>query len=48
MPDALFEQELRAMNSYWRAADYLSVGQFYLYDNPLRETAAVHYRSMFA
>ena len=28
-------EELRAMNAYWRAANYLSVGQIYLYDNPL-------------
>lgn len=27
--------ELRKINSYWRAANYLSVGQIYLYDNPL-------------
>jgi xylulose-5-phosphate/fructose-6-phosphate phosphoketolase len=27
--------ELRKMNAYWRAANYLSVGQIYLYDNPL-------------
>jgi xylulose-5-phosphate/fructose-6-phosphate phosphoketolase len=26
---------LRRMNAYWRAANYLSVGQLYLYDNPL-------------
>jgi xylulose-5-phosphate/fructose-6-phosphate phosphoketolase len=26
---------LRAMDAYWRAANYLSVGQLYLYDNPL-------------
>ena len=25
----------RRMNAYWRAANYLSVGQLYLYDNPL-------------
>jgi xylulose-5-phosphate/fructose-6-phosphate phosphoketolase len=31
--------ELRLMDAYWRAANYLSVGQIYLYDNPLlRET----------
>ncbi|MBI2358745.1 MAG: phosphoketolase family protein [Deltaproteobacteria bacterium] len=29
------EQELEAMDAYWRAANYLSVGQIYLYDNPL-------------
>ena len=27
--------ELRLMDAYWRAANYLSVGQIYLYDNPL-------------
>ena len=26
---------LQNMNAYWRAANYLSVGQIYLYDNPL-------------
>jgi len=26
---------LQKMNAYWRAANYLSVGQLYLYDNPL-------------
>ncbi|UCV02878.1 phosphoketolase [Dechloromonas denitrificans] len=26
---------LRKMNAWWRAANYLSVGQIYLYDNPL-------------
>ena len=39
-PDArkdrtLSADELRRMNAYWRAANYLSVGQIYLYDNPL-------------
>ncbi len=28
-------EEVRKMNAYWRAANYLSVGQIYLYDNPL-------------
>ena len=27
--------ELEKMNAYWRAANYLSVGQIYLHDNPL-------------
>jgi xylulose-5-phosphate/fructose-6-phosphate phosphoketolase len=32
-------EELRKLNAYWRAANYLSVGQIYLYANPLlRET----------
>ncbi len=26
---------LRRMDAWWRAANYLSVGQIYLYDNPL-------------
>ena len=26
---------LARMNAYWRAANYLSVGQIYLKDNPL-------------
>ncbi len=32
---ALSEEELRKMQAYWRAANYLSVGQIYLYANPL-------------
>src|SRR5471032_2803642 len=28
---------LETMNGYWRAANYLSVGQIYLKDNPLLE-----------
>jgi xylulose-5-phosphate/fructose-6-phosphate phosphoketolase len=31
----LSPDQLRKMNAYWRAANYLSVGQIYLYDNPL-------------
>ncbi len=31
----LSSEELRKMNAYWRAANYLSVGQIYLYANPL-------------
>jgi xylulose-5-phosphate/fructose-6-phosphate phosphoketolase len=29
------ESELRLIDAYWRAANYLSVGQIYLLDNPL-------------
>ncbi len=29
------EDLLRRMDAYWRAANYLSVGQIYLRDNPL-------------
>src|SRR5277367_4985632 len=32
---ALDPDELRQMDAYWRAANYLSVGQIYLCDNPL-------------
>src|SRR5258705_6525859 len=38
LPEAaspLSKEELRRINAYWRAANYLSVGQIYLYDNPL-------------
>ena len=31
----LSADELRKMDAYWRAANYLSVGQIYLLDNPL-------------
>jgi xylulose-5-phosphate/fructose-6-phosphate phosphoketolase len=31
----LSDSELSKMNAYWRAANYLSVGQIYLLDNPL-------------
>src|SRR5450432_2671714 len=34
-PDTLTPELLNAMDAYWRAANYLSVGQIYLYDNPL-------------
>src|SRR6185503_7729849 len=27
--------QLRRIDAYWRAANYLSVGQIYLWDNPL-------------
>ncbi|ADD42907.1 phosphoketolase family protein [Stackebrandtia nassauensis] len=32
---ALTDDELAAVDAYWRAANYLSVGQIYLLDNPL-------------
>ena len=35
LPQSLGDNELRQMNAYWRAANYLSVGQIYLLDNPL-------------
>jgi len=33
--EPLSQEELRKINAYWRAANYLSVGQIYLYANPL-------------
>ncbi len=33
--DTLSPDLLRKMDAYWRASNYLSVGQLYLYDNPL-------------
>src|SRR5215467_13727858 len=33
--DALSPQELSRLDAYWRAANYLSVGQIYLLDNAL-------------
>jgi xylulose-5-phosphate/fructose-6-phosphate phosphoketolase len=35
MPETLSKDELQLLDAYWRAANYLSVGQIYLYDNPL-------------
>src|SRR6266508_2354217 len=32
---ALSREELRLIDAYWRAANYLAVGQIYLMDNPL-------------
>ena len=31
--------EIKAIDAYWRASNYLSVGQIYLYDNPLLKKA---------
>jgi xylulose-5-phosphate/fructose-6-phosphate phosphoketolase len=35
MAGAISKEQLIAIDAYWRAANYLSVGQIYLYDNPL-------------
>jgi xylulose-5-phosphate/fructose-6-phosphate phosphoketolase len=34
-PGALSDERLQGIDAYWRAANYLSVGQIYLLDNPL-------------
>ena len=38
MADVLSPDLLQKMHAYWRAANYLSVGQIYLQDNPLLES----------
>ena len=38
MKGPLSQEMLEAMNAYWHAANYLSIGQIYLYDNPLLKT----------
>ena len=35
MANVLSEKENALIDTYWRAANYLSVGQIYLFDNPL-------------
>ena len=35
MENRLPQKELKLMDAYWRAANYLSVGQIYLHENPL-------------
>jgi xylulose-5-phosphate/fructose-6-phosphate phosphoketolase len=37
--DALSPELLRKINAYWRAANYISVGEIYLYKNPLLRRA---------
>src|SRR5690242_16429167 len=42
--NALVADELQLIDAYWRAANYLSVGQIYLLDNPLlREPLAAEH-----
>jgi xylulose-5-phosphate/fructose-6-phosphate phosphoketolase len=36
--ETLSRKELELTNAYWRAANYLSIGQIYLLDNPLLKT----------
>jgi len=39
MATVLSEEEATLIDAYWRAANYLSVGQIYLFDNPLLKVA---------
>src|SRR6204780_4086079 len=41
MTAVLTAEQVRRMHAYWRAANYLSVGQIYLKDNPLLERPLV-------
>lgn len=40
--DPLSDEELQKINAYWCAANYLSVGQIYLLDNPLLKQPLTH------
>lgn len=42
MRQGLTTQQLQKIDAYWRAANYLSVGQIYLQDNPLLEVPLLH------
>src|SRR5689334_10151741 len=37
--DTLTAELVQTIDAYWRAANYLSVGQIYLHDNPLLRSA---------
>ncbi|MGV7228764.1 MAG: phosphoketolase family protein [Nitrospirales bacterium] len=39
MANPLSKKELELIDAYWRATNYLSIGQIYLYDNPLLKKA---------
>src|SRR5437660_8063385 len=44
MSNPLSAQELRCLDAHWHAANYLSVGQIYLLDNPLlKEPLAIEH-----
>lgn len=44
MSPPVMREDFSKLDAYWRAANYLSVGQIYLYDNPLlREPLALHH-----
>ncbi len=42
MDQAVSAELLKKVDAYWRAANYLSVGQIYLYDNPLLKEPLRH------
>src|SRR5579875_2196982 len=42
MPEPISAEEASKLNEYWHAANYLTVGQIYLKDNPLLERPLSH------
>ena len=42
MDQPLSAELVRKIDAYWRAANYLSVGQIYLFDNPLLKVPLQH------
>ena len=45
MASAISNKERSLIDAYWRAANYLSVGEIYLYDNPLLKHSPGRQRS---
>ena len=43
MKEPISEKELNLIDAYWRAANYFSVGQIYLHDNPEETDMKVRY-----
>ena len=39
--ESVSPQLIERMDAYWRAANYLSVGQIYLYENPLLNCSVI-------
>ena len=35
MPDSSVQNDFKLIDAYWRASNYLTIGQIYLLDNPL-------------
>src|SRR5271166_3608350 len=46
MANALSDKERALIDAHWRAANYLSIGQIYLYDNPRRQPTSVFRRDV--
>ena len=45
MPGTLSSHELQLIDAYWRASNYLTIGQIYLKENPLLREDAISVRS---